>query len=202
VTNLSNKGYYIVQSETENMNFQRMMEAFELFNSLNLNREMASFIHLDKRKPQGTGNLYGFLHDIKNHFKIKFAYQKFWDDEPNERIVAPYAIKEFKNRWYILAIDDKDEQIKTFALDRLSEMEITNQNFKLPHDYDPENIYSNSFGIRGPNGDQPEEIILSFEPHQGKYIKTLPLHHIQQIITDNEDELQVKLTLYITEDFT
>jgi predicted DNA-binding transcriptional regulator YafY len=195
------KGYYIVQNEMENISFQRMMEAFELFNSLNISQEIASFIHLDQRKPQGSESLYGVLHAIKNHIKIRFAYQKFWDDKPNERIVAPYAIKEFKNRWYILAKDDRNEQIKTFALDRLSEMEITNQKFKLPHDYDPENIYRHSFGIMAPNGDQPEEIILSFEPHQGKYIKTLPLHHTQQVIVDNEDELQVKLDLYITEDF-
>ena len=31
-----NKGYFIVQTETENMNFQRMMEAFDIFNSLSI----------------------------------------------------------------------------------------------------------------------------------------------------------------------
>ena len=42
---------------------------------------------------------------------------------------------------------------------------------------------------------------LSFEPFQGKYIKTLPLHHSQQIRVDNEEELQVTLRLCITHDF-
>ena len=45
------------------------------------------------------------------------------------------------------------------------------------------------------------EIILSFDPFQGKYIKTLPLHHTQQVLFDNEDELQIKLKLCITFDF-
>src|SRR5690606_31350284 len=36
----TNKGYYISQSETENMNFQRMMEAFDMFNSLNLAQDL------------------------------------------------------------------------------------------------------------------------------------------------------------------
>jgi predicted DNA-binding transcriptional regulator YafY len=45
----ANKGYYISQSETENMNFQRMMEAFDMFNSLNLAQDLAPFIHLEKR---------------------------------------------------------------------------------------------------------------------------------------------------------
>ncbi|WP_158860290.1 WCX domain-containing protein [Lunatibacter salilacus] len=37
-------------------------------------------------------------------------------------------------------------------------------------------------------------------PFQGKYIKTLPLHHTQEIIVDNEAELQVKLKLFLTHD--
>jgi proteasome accessory factor B len=39
------KGYFIVQSEMENMNFQRMMEAFDMFNSLNLAQDLTPFIH-------------------------------------------------------------------------------------------------------------------------------------------------------------
>ncbi len=64
----SAKGYFIYQSESENMNFQRMMEAFDMFNSLNLAQDLTPFIHLEKRKPQGTENLYGLLHAIKNRF--------------------------------------------------------------------------------------------------------------------------------------
>ena len=52
-----------------------------------------------------------------------------------------------------------------------------------------------------PNDDAPQDIILSFDPFQGKYIKTLPLHESQQILIDNKDELQLKLNLYLTYDF-
>ncbi len=73
----TSKGYFINQSEMENMNFQRMIEAFDMFNSLKLAQDLTPFIHLEKRKPQGTENLYGLLHAIKNKFQIKFSYQKF-----------------------------------------------------------------------------------------------------------------------------
>jgi proteasome accessory factor B len=53
----SYKGFFISQNETENINFQRMMEAFELFNSLNLAQDLSSFVHLEKRRPQGNENL-------------------------------------------------------------------------------------------------------------------------------------------------
>lgn len=79
----SNKGYFINQTETDrvNMNFQRMMEAFDIFNSLSLTQDLTPFIHLEKRRPQGSENLYGLIHAIKNKFEIRFDYQKFWEEQ-------------------------------------------------------------------------------------------------------------------------
>lgn len=196
----TNKGYYISQSETENMNFQRMIEAFDMFNSLNLAQDLTPFIHLEKRRPQGTENLYGLLHAIKNKLKIKFTYQKFWEEEVSQRLVEPYALKEFKNRWYILAKDSKDNNIKSFALDRLTNLEITTQHYQYPDNYSIEQSYRYCFGIISPNGADPQDIILSFDPFQGKYIKTLPLHETQEVLVDNAQETRIKLKLCLTHD--
>lgn len=195
----TNKGYYISQSETENMNFQRMIEAFDMFNSLNLAQDLTPFILLEKRRPQGTENLYGLLHAIKNKLKIKFTYQKFWEEELSQRLVEPYALKEFKNRWYIMAKDSKDNNIKSFALDRLTNLEITNQTYQYPDNYSVEQSYRYCFGIIGSNG-EPKDIILSFSPFQGKYIKSLPLHETQQVLVDNDKETRIKLKLCLTHD--
>lgn len=196
----SNKGYYISQSETENMNFQRMMEAFDMFNSLNLAQDLTPFIHLEKRRPQGTENLYGLLHAIKNRLQIKFTYQKFWEEELSQRLVEPFALKEFKNRWYIIAKDSKDNNIKSFALDRLTNLEITNLKYQYPDNYSIEQSYRYCFGIISPNDEEPQDIILSFDPFQGKYIKTLPLHDTQQVLVDNDEEMKIKLKLCLTHD--
>ncbi len=197
----SQKGYFISQNENENMNFQRMMEAFDMFNSLNLAQDLTPFIHLEKRKPQGTENLYGLLHAIKNKFQIKFTYQKFWEEDSSQRMVAPYALKEFKNRWYIMAKESKDLFIKSFALDRLTNLEITNQTYLYPEKFSIEESYRYCFGIISPGDEEPEDVILSFNPFQGKYIKTLPLHHTQQVLVDNDDEMRIKLRLCLTHDF-
>jgi predicted DNA-binding transcriptional regulator YafY len=196
----SQKGYFISQNENENMNFQRMMEAFDMFNSLNLAQDLTPFIHLEKRRPQGTENLYGLIHAIKNRFQIKFTYQKFWEEELSQRLAEPYGLKEFKNRWYIMAKGSKDNNIKSFALDRLTNLEITNQTFQYPKNYNIEQTYRYCFGIISPNDEEPQDIILSFDPFQGKYIKTLPLHETQQILVDNDDEMKIKLKLCVTHD--
>jgi predicted DNA-binding transcriptional regulator YafY len=196
----SQKGYFISQSENENMNFQRMMEAFDMFNSLNLAQDLTPFIHLEKRRPLGTENLYGLIHAIKNRFQIKFTYQKFWEEELSQRIAEPYALKEFKNRWYIMAKGSNDNNIKSFALDRLTNLEITNQTFQYPKNYNIEQSYRYCFGIISPNDEEPQDIILSFDPFQGKYIKTLPLHDTQQVLVDNDEEMKIKLKLCLTHD--
>ena len=196
----ANKGYFISQSEVENMNFQRMLEAFDMFNSLNLAQDLTPFIHLEKRRPHGTENLYGLLHAIKNRFQIKFTYQKFWDEEISQRIADPYALKEFKNRWYIMARDNKDDRIKSFALDRLTNLFITNRKYKLSESYNIEESFRYCFGIISPDDMEPQEIILSFDPFQGKYIKSLPLHNTQEILIDSDKEFQIKLKLCVTHD--
>ncbi|HET8809043.1 MAG TPA: WYL domain-containing protein [Flavobacteriaceae bacterium] len=194
------KVYFIEFEEQPEMN-ERILEAFDVFNALNLSDRLSKHIHFENRKPQGTENLYGLLHAIKNRFQIKFTYHKFWEDELTKRNVVPLALKEFKNRWYVLAKDLKDEDLKTFALDRLTELEITKKKFPFPKNFDVNLHFEHCFGIIGSSGQKPQEIILSFDPFQGKYIKSLPLHHSQQILIDNEKELRIKLTLFITHDF-
>ena len=100
----------------------------------------------------------------------------------------------------MVAKDSKDNNIKSFALDRLTELEITTRTFIYPQTFNIVEHYRYCFGIISPNGQEPQEIILSFDPFQGKYIKTLPLHETQKVLIDNEDELRISLRLCITHD--
>jgi predicted DNA-binding transcriptional regulator YafY len=196
----STKVYFIDLDEQSDVS-ERILEAFDTFNALNLTDRLSNHIHFEKRRPQGTENLYGLLHAIKNRVQIKFTYQKYWEDKLTDRIAEPYALKEFRNRWYILANDLKDSQVKSFALDRLTELEITKRKFQFPNDFNVNDHFKFCFGIISPIGHKPREVILSFDPFQGKYIKSLPLHESQQILVDSDEELRVKLTLFITHDF-
>ena len=200
VYDFSRKVYFIDLEEQPEVN-ERILEAFDTFNALNITDRLSNYIHFEKRRPQGTENLYGLLHAIKNKVQISFSYKKFWEDEMSQRTAEPYALKEFKNRWYVLANDLKDNKVKSFALDRLTELEITRKKFQLPIDFDVNEHYKYCFGIISPNEHQPHEVILSFDPFQGKYIKTLPLHESQVILKDHEEELLIKLTLFLTHDF-
>jgi predicted DNA-binding transcriptional regulator YafY len=200
VYDFSKKTYFIEVDQQPEAN-ERILEAFDTFNAFNIAERLSSHIHFERRRPQGTEHLYGILHAIKNQFQISFTYQKYWEDSLSARTVEPYALKEFKNRWYVLALDINNDVVKSFGLDRISNLEISKKKSQFPPDFNISEYYRDCFGIMGPNNERSEEIILSFDPIQGKYIKSLPLHSSQEVILDNEDELRIKLTLYITHDF-
>lgn len=195
----SRRVYFIDFDDQPEVN-ERILEAFDTFNALNLTDRLSNHIHFDKRKPQGTEHLYGLLHAIKNHLQVEFSYEKYWDDEITHRQVDPYALKEFKNRWYVLAKDQGDNRIKSFALDRITNFEITRKKFQPPDDFSVNEHFRNCFGIISPNASKPHEIILSIDPTQGKYVKSLPLHENQRVLVDDEKELRIQLTLFITQD--
>lgn len=179
----------------------RMLEAFDMFNALNITDDLSNYIHFEKRKAQGTDNFYGILHCIKNRLLIRFPYLKFEEDEISKRDVEPYALKEFKGRWYLLAKDQKDNGLKTFGLDRIKELEITKKKFEWPRDFNANDLFKDYFGIINSGDKDLDAVILSFDTFQGKYIKSFPLHESQQVIMDNDKETQIKLSLHITYDF-
>jgi predicted DNA-binding transcriptional regulator YafY len=196
----SQKIYFIKYDNDEVMQ-NRIFEAFDTFNALSIHERISKYIDFENRKPQGTQYLNGLLHAIQNKHQLKFTYQKYWDEEISIRHVEPYALKEFKSRWYLMANDLKDNKIKSFALDRLSKLDVISRHFQSPVNFNVTEHFRHCFGIISPNADNPHEIVLSFDPFQGKYIKSLPLHESQEILKDNEEELLIRLKLYITYDF-
>jgi len=195
------KGYFIQQDENEGTNFRKVIESFELFDAFRLSEGMSRYISIEQKSIFGSEHIYGILYAIKNRFRLEFYYEKYWTESAELRNVEPLAIKEFKNRWYQIAVDQRDGIIKCFGLDRMSGLIITNSKFSYPKDFDINEHFFYCYGIIAPLDDKPVSVELVFDPFQGKYVKSLPLHHSQNIIKDNEIELRINLRIHITHDF-
>lgn len=196
----SGRKYQIESADNEAYN-ERILDAFDTINALHLNEGVSKFLDFEKRRASGLEHFHGILYAIKNRLQLNFGYQSFWQSEAFERKTNPYLLKEFKGRWYLIAKDLKDEQIKTYALDRFRNLEFSKKRFTYPANLDPAEKFKNSFGIiSSVDGSVPERIVLSFEPYQGKYVKTQPLHPSQKILVENEYEFRVELRVYIAFD--
>ena len=196
----SQKVYRIVHDSREKHS-ERLMETFDLYNAIKVSNNFANHLLFENRQALGTAHMYGLLHAIKSHREICFNYRKHYDDSFSERRVQPVAIKEARYRWYLLCRDTKDDAMKSFGLDRISDLEITGRSFEPIVDYDAENDYKYSFGIINGTREKPEKIELSFTPREGRYIKSLPLHHSQQLISEDDKETRFSYKLAPTYDF-
>lgn len=156
--------------------------------------------HIQLDKPfiiKGIEFVEPILKAISERRVLKFTYQKHGSDVVSQNLLEPYLIRESKNYWYVIGngISKKDHKVLTFALDRIGDLQITNDVFS-DEKIDRKNFYNNVLGVSIAEG-KPEKVVLSFLPMQGKYIKTMPIHASQKIMKDTNTELRVSLELVI-----
>jgi predicted DNA-binding transcriptional regulator YafY len=193
--------YEIVEDENDDRN-ERLMESFEIFNALNLSKNLKNHLIIEKRRPLGTEHMYGLLHAIKNQLQVQYYYEKYWDSQgvKSHRNVFPLALKEARNRWYLIAQDPIDGVVKTFGLDRISNLELSNTKFNYPSKYDIDEQFKDAFGIISTEK-EAQKVVLELSIAQANYIKSLPLHHSQKVISENESTCRIELFLRPTYDF-
>ncbi|WP_118973594.1 helix-turn-helix transcriptional regulator [Taibaiella koreensis] len=200
--NPSLRKYYLEEDHMPDDLGERIADAYNTYQALNLADGLSDFVYLEKRRPQGMEHFHPLLHAIRSRLVVTFQYEKYLDENISERRVEPLALKEFQSRWYLLAKDLKDHSLKTFALDRMTALETSRQKYKADKGFNVNDYFRHCFGIIRPSAPEskPQDIVLQFGPGKGKYIKSLPLHESQRVIKDDEEGLQVALELYITHD--
>jgi predicted DNA-binding transcriptional regulator YafY len=195
--NRKDKTYAIDEEEIEDQSVTRMIDAFSIHHALQEGNKLSPSVFLEKRKSLGTENIYGIIHAIQNLNVLQFTHQKHWEDFSTQREVKPIAIKESQQRWYLVALDKKDENIKTFGLDRIFNLKITDTKFK-PIDYNVEKEFQHAFGVE--TYAPAEKVVLEFSKQQGNYIKTFPLHESQRIVDETADTVLLEIYIHLTKD--
>ena len=192
---------YRIEEEETILNYQ-FLDAFEWINLINVMDQVKPFIAFDTRNTSGVEFIGSILNAIQNQQLVKVGYKKFGYEHEISRIIMPLAVKQSQYRWYLVAKSKDDNEIKTFALDRMQSVEKINEKFTYPIQFNVNDYFKDCFGvITAEPEEQPENILLSFDPIQAMYIKTLPLHSSQVIVSDTKEECIIKLKLFITFDF-
>jgi predicted DNA-binding transcriptional regulator YafY len=115
---------------------------------------------------------------------LTIQYQSFKSREANEFITYPYLLKEYRNRWFLLAMLKKGNEIITFALDRIKDVSINNKElFKGHKNFDALTYFKNIIGVTRNIGNEPILITFLANPYHAPYIKTKPIHASQKIIS-------------------
>ncbi len=138
---------------------------------------------------RGSEFIEPLIMSIKNKQTLSIRYQSFNSDTAKTHILHPYYLKEYRNRWYISGLDDDKQAIITLGLERILNLEENKTLFFTQIKFNPKEYFDNIIGISVNNQNNiPEEIHISFTPQQALYIKTQPIHHSQQLVTEDKSE--------------
>lgn len=130
---------------------------------------------------------------------IQMVYQAFWD-EPKERCVEPYYIKLFKHRWYLIGKKRDTGEFRIYGFDRIKSVCISDVKFNFKNGSKAETLFNDYYGIILFPMKQ-ERIVLKVSCEQGMYMKTLPLHHSQKLIHQDDNYMTFELYLKPCYDF-
>lgn len=156
-----------------------MLNAAAMSNVLTDAREISERIFLED-VPSARFHLASVLGALKSLKQIHFTYSPYTRTNPTrDVIIEPYFMKLFRQRWYVTGRNVREDTIKTYALDRMSEVIVDTAGYEIPDDFDAENYFNDSFGIVFSHG-EAKQIAIRTDARQAKYFRALPLHHSQQ----------------------
>ncbi|HYK45327.1 MAG TPA: WYL domain-containing protein [Parafilimonas sp.] len=196
----SRKGYYIDQEDSPGygklMKLIRLQSETEMLQqSLRDEHEYISFEHQDEWS--NIKWVQPLLDAIKHKKIVELSHFTFNREQPLQRRVEPYLLKEYQNRWYLLAINEEGE-IRTYGLDRITDALVTTDTFAPRKDFDPHTYYANVIGLNH-DGSKCEEVVLAADPLTAKYMKSLKWHTSQEVHSENETE--VVFRMYVQPNF-
>lgn len=180
---------------------QKLLESFQVSNALNLHPDFSNFIFFESRKPTGVEHFYDLFFAIRNKRMVSFEHYNYKNKLMTSRTVHPLALKESKDRWYLIAIDTKDKALKSFGLDRINYLDVSKNKFREKYNYNFREHFKNAFGVMNLTEQKPQKIVLKCSRHQGEYIKSFPLHQSQKETRETPDEIYFEFFLHPTYDF-
>lgn len=143
------------------------------------------------------------LDAIKGCSRIRFTYHSYTRIKPKTGILfEPYFLKLFRQRWYVTGreISPVGKSVRTYALDRMSDVNVLDERFVFPDDFDPKAYTRDSFGIVFDMGELAD-VRLRVSSYRAKYLRALPLHHSQKEEIMGDTYSIFSLHIRITPDF-
>ena len=187
--------YVLQENSVQNWMLSTLSVSSLLAESMSLNERI-----LLENVPSGGEKLKMLIKAMKESKKISITYRRYGGHATRTFDLEPYCVKLFGQRWYLLGRFD-DRGMATFSIDRMLEITISNEKFKLDEDFDAASYFSDCFGVMLDENSKPEKIVIRAYGYEPYYLRDLPLHHSQREIKSTEEYCDFELRLKITSDF-
>lgn len=195
-------GYHIdEEDEWKQEQYNRLLLNFDLLNATDSTSNLHTYVLAEHHRPMDNECLPSLIKAIKFSHPVSFTYIYVREGgTAREKKVLPHYLKEDQQRWYLLAYDNG--VLKTFSASCIQDLRIhTEETFARNMNIPVDDLFRECYGIWNQPDLPVEDIELSYDALDGSFLKTVPLHHSQEIITDTQEEFRIRLRLRITNDF-
>ena len=161
--------------------------------------------------PSGGIHLKSIIKAMRQGCKMLMTYRKYSSATEKTYLAAPYCVKLFKRRWYVLTKVDRpvkggasgqvESSMAVFSLDRIVDIQLHQDKFTLDADFDADSYFAQSFGIMVDNNVELERIVLRAYGMEKFYLKDLPIHPSQRELSVTDEYADFELFLRPTSDF-
>ena len=130
----------------------------------------------------GTEHIAALMSAIGEQRVVRFTYRKFvagGDPEESDRCIEPYLMKEYRNRWYLIGKPEGANDVKTFALDRMSDVALDDARFVRDPKFDADRYFKDTIGITSGAGGV-QEFRWAAAPLLSHYLDSQPIHATQR----------------------
>ena len=144
-------------------------------------------------------NLFGkLLQAIIKKRVLKIKYAPFGKDSYTERIY-PYHLKQFNDRWYLIAQAVGYDTYAHYALDRIDDFEEIAIKYKEP-EVDFSEYFDDVIGVTVPEHYEPVDVLLRVSSNRFSYIRTKPLHLSQRIVGEDDGYMRININVKINKE--
>ena len=189
------KEFYIEDTAKESDEFRQwLLSSLAIDTSLVDYEDMHQRIMFEKI-PGGTQFLQPVVEAMQANNKVIILYGSF-KHEPREIIFSPYAIRVYKQRWYLIGeSSDHPGETRVYAFDRIMQLSTTNAHFQVPKEFKVDQFFANFYGVTVGEASDVQDIIVRIQKKGVPYLRTLPLHPSQREIntTDEYSDFQFHL---------
>ncbi|MET0262552.1 MAG: WYL domain-containing protein [Rariglobus sp.] len=125
--------------------------------------------------------------------EVEFDYRKPGATTTQLRRVQPYHLAHRENLWYLIAYDLERKATRTFALPRITSVNVTKKHFEKPDDFSPEKFFASALGVLG--GDGNFLVVIRFNAEAADLVREREWHESQEMrnLADGRLELTLRL---------
>ena len=173
--------YYIPKENNKGANgvTDWLLDSFAINNLLAESPDIADRIEIEE-VPSAREYLPIVIRAMRSGNVLKFDYSAF-----NRSLIEkdlefrPYFLKRYKQRWYMIGARGTKKEIRTYALDRVKAMRITEAQFRYPENLLISDVLGGIVGVTSSKADE-RVVRLRASRTTAKYLRALPLHRSQQ----------------------